>query len=109
MASRCPRLALGLAFALVAIAASFVLAAPARAQLGEDRLYRSAYFLGRGDTGISIADEQDAIFYNPAGIAYGKGIYKKTVLAAPQIEVSESTRDLVRRLGIEESDAVETA
>jgi hypothetical protein len=82
--------------------------AVALCQLGEDRLYRSAYFLGRGDTGISLADEEDAIFYNPAGIALGKGIYKKTTLLSPQVEVSESTRDLTRRLAVERNDAVET-
>lgn len=74
----------------------------------EPRLYRSAYFLGRGDTGISVADDEDAIFYNPAGLARGKGIYKKTVLASPQVELSEATRDLARRLGAENADAVET-
>ncbi len=74
----------------------------------EPRLYRSAHFLGRGDTGISVADEEDAIFYNPAGLALGKGIYKKTVLVSPQVELSEATRDLARRLGAENADAVET-
>lgn len=74
----------------------------------EPRLYRSAYFLGRGDTGISVADDEDAIFYNPAGLALGKGIYKKTVLASPQVELSEATRDLARRLGAENANAVET-
>lgn len=72
------------------------------------RVYRSAYFLGRGDTGISVADNEDAIFYNPAGIAYGKGIYKKTVLLSPTIEVSSSTRDMGRRLGVEENSPIET-
>jgi hypothetical protein len=74
----------------------------------EPRLYRSAHFLGRGDTGIAVADEEDAIFYNPAGLALGKGIYKKTVLLSPQVELSEATRDLARRLGAENANAVET-
>jgi hypothetical protein len=74
----------------------------------EPTLYRSAYYLGRGDTGISVAEEENAIFYNPAGLALGKGIYKKTVLVSPQLELSEATRDLARRLGAENADAVET-
>ena len=76
-------------------------------QAGEfTRGYRSAYFLGRGDTGIAVADNEDAIFYNPAGLARGKGLYKKTVFASPMIEFSENTRDLGRQLGIENSDAI---
>lgn len=75
--------------------------------LGEDRIYRSAYFLGRGDTGVSTADEEEALFYNPAGLAAGKGIYKKTVLVSPHLEVSNSTRTLARRLALEEDDTVD--
>jgi len=72
------------------------------------RLYKSAYFLGRGDTGIALADDEDAIFYNPAGIAQGKGIYKRTVLASPMVEFSENSRDLGRRLSRDNADAVQT-
>jgi hypothetical protein len=72
------------------------------------RLYRSAGYLGRGDTGIAIADDEEAIFYNPAGVALGKGIYKKTVLVSPQIEMSSATRDTARRLSAEDGDTVET-
>lgn len=80
------------------------------ANQGDDssKVYRSAYFLGRGDTGIAIADDEDAIFYNPAGIALGKGIYKKTVLVSPQIHMSQASRDIARRLGAENADAVDT-
>lgn len=72
------------------------------------RLYRSAYYLGRGDTGISVAKEEEAIFYNPAGLALGDDLYKKTVLASPQIEVSQSTKDLARQLAVEKQEAVDT-
>ncbi|MEZ4741846.1 MAG: hypothetical protein R3B45_05275 [Bdellovibrionota bacterium] len=64
--------------------------------------YRSSYFLGRGDTGLAIADNEDAIFYNPAGIALGKGLYKKTVFAAPMLEVSQDTRDVIRKIAVED-------
>lgn len=74
------------------------LAAPALAQQSSANVYRSAYFLGRGDTGIASADDQEAVFYNPAGLANGKGIYKETILASPQVEVSQSTRDLASQL-----------
>lgn len=69
--------------------------------------YRSAYFLGRGNTGIAVADQEEAIFYNPAGLALGQGIYKKTVLASPQIEFSRATRDLVRQLTAEDADLID--
>ncbi len=84
---------------------------PARAQGASEagnRIYRSTYFLGRGDTGVAIADDEEAIFYNPAGIALGKGLYKKTVLASPQVEISGATKDLARELGAEKANAVDS-
>lgn len=72
------------------------------------RIYRSGHYLGRGDTGISSTDYEDSIFYNPAGLALGKGIYKRTVLASPHVEFSQATRDLVRQLGFEDADTVST-
>lgn len=70
--------------------------------------YRSAAFLGRGDTGIAVADDEDAIFYNPAGVARGKGIFKAAVLAAPMLEFSQSARDLGNRIGVQESNPTDT-
>ncbi|MGE0174252.1 MAG: hypothetical protein AB7T49_15755 [Oligoflexales bacterium] len=72
------------------------------------RLYKSAHFLGRGDTGIAIADDHDAIFYNPAGLAQGTGIYKETVLLSPLIEVSSDTKDLIRQISVEGNSDPET-
>ena len=88
----------------------FMLLGAPRASAQQDitSIYRSAAFLGRGDTGIATADDQDAIFYNPAGLAQGKGIYKKTVLLSPEVEISKATKDLARRLGSQNSDAVDT-
>ncbi len=71
-------------------------------------MYRSPYFLGRGDTGISTADNHEAIFYNPAGLAQGKGLYKETVLASPSLQVSTKTKDLVRQVIVEEDNDPET-
>lgn len=73
---------------------------------GEDdqRLYRSAYYLGRGDTGVAVSDNQEAIMYNPAGIAQGKGIYKRAILLSPMVEVSDDARNLARELGQENAD-----
>jgi hypothetical protein len=78
--------------------------------LGDERqhIYRSAYFLGRGDTGIATADGRDAIFYNPAGLAQGTGIYKETALVSPHVEFSKNSRDLYRQLSVEGSDETET-
>ncbi|MBP9707273.1 MAG: hypothetical protein KBD78_06480 [Oligoflexales bacterium] len=70
--------------------------------------YKSGKMLGRGHSGLSTADEEDAIFYNPAGLAQGKGIYKKTVLLSPMLEFSSDTRDLIREVAVEEKTDVET-
>ena len=59
------------------------------------RIYRSPYFLGRGDTGVAVADDEEAIFYNPAGLAQGKGIFKGVVLGSPGFEISSDTRSLI--------------
>lgn len=71
-------------------------------------IYRSPYFLGRGDTGVATADNHEAIFYNPAGIAQGKGIYKETVLLSPSGSISTETRNLVKEVLVEEDNNVDT-
>lgn len=58
------------------------------------REYRSARYLGMGDTGISLSEGHDALFYNPAGIADVKGIVNEIVLASPQVEVSANAKSL---------------
>ncbi len=60
------------------------------------REYRSAYYLGKGDTGIATATGEDAIFYNPAGIAQGKGILNEILLASPQIEATQNIDQLYK-------------
>ncbi len=71
-------------------------------------LYRSPYFLGRGDTGVSTADNAEAIFYNPAGLAQGKGLYKETVLISPSLQVSTKTKDLVRQVLVQQDNDPDT-
>lgn len=93
---------------LALVAGWLLLGGTAIAQDNSSKIFRSAYFLGRGDTGVSCADNEEAIFYNPAGIAQGKGIYKKTVLVSPHVEVSKATRDLARRLASEDADTIDT-
>ncbi len=70
----------------------------------EQRLYRSAYYLGRGDTGLAIADDQEAVMYNHAGIAQGKKIYKRVILASPTVEFSDDARNLAKELQTDNSD-----
>lgn len=84
--------------ALIALVAS-----PVRAD-DDQRIYHSAYYLGRGDTGLAVADDQEAIMYNPAGIAQGKGIYKRTILLSPMVEVSDDARNLASELNQDNSD-----
>ena len=96
----------GLAWLLFAgLSAPFAAAQPQTSSA----VYRSPYFLGRGDTGIAVADDEDAIFYNPAGLAQGTGIYKRTVLLSPAIEVSKTTKDLAKQATSASSDdAIDT-
>ena len=89
------------------IALMIMLSSIAEAQ-EKQRLYRSAHYLGRGDTGIATADNHEAIFYNPAGLARGKGIYKETVIASPMVEISADTKDLIRKVAIEKDTDPET-
>jgi hypothetical protein len=72
------------------------------------RVYRSPYYLGRGDTGVATADYQEAIFYNPAGLAQGKGIYKETVLISPTFQISTKTKDLVRQVLVQQDNDPDT-
>ncbi len=101
------RTSLAIASGLTCLTATTRIEAAEAAQISES-VYRSAYFLGRGDTGIAEADREDAIFYNPAGLAQGTGIYKKTVLFSPQFEVSQGVRDVAKSLSNSTSSAVDT-
>lgn len=67
-------------------------------------LYRSPALLGRGEAGIADVDNEDAIFYNPAGLATGKGIYKRFYLASPMISGSMAARDVYRQVTVEQKD-----
>lgn len=71
-------------------------------------LYRSANLLSRGDAGIATAENEDAIFYNPAGLSKGKGIYKITRIMTPMLEFSKNTRDIVKRIAVQENDPTST-
>ena len=106
--SRLSRRAALLAVATSSLAACWSTLARADDYQSARDLYRSAYFLGRGDTGVAIADYEDAIFYNPAGLAYGKGIYKQVVLLSPTVEVSQATRDLAAKIAARNSEVIDT-
>ena len=70
------------------------------------RLYKSPYALGKGDTGVADTDDHEAIFYNPAGLAQGKGIYKETVFASPSVVFSSDTKNLVRKITVENDSSI---
>lgn len=72
------------------------------------RLFRSGSYLGRGDTGIADADFHEAIFYNPAGIAKGSGLYKESVLLSGTVEISSASKDLIRQMVVEKNTDPET-
>lgn len=74
----------------------------------DHRLYRSAYFLGRGDTGIADADSHEAIYYNPAGLALGKGLFKEAVFLSPTAVLSEDTKNLFRKFTVENNNSPQT-
>lgn len=95
---------------LLSLSLSFCgLALEARADdLEFNSLYRSPHYLGRGNTGIAAADNHEAVFYNPAGLASGKGIYKEIVLLSPAVHTSVYTKDLVRQVAVEEKNDPDT-
>jgi hypothetical protein len=96
----------------IAVALSTLLSLTSRQltadELEFDSLYRSPYYLGRGDTGVAVADGHEALFYNPAGLATGKGVYKEIVLVSPSIQSSLKTKDIVRQTIVEEDNSPET-
>lgn len=99
----------GLGTKLAVAACSLLASTQAAADALEfNTLYRSPYFLGRGDTGVATADNHEAIFYNPAGLALGTGIYKETVLVSPSAQVSTQTKDLVRQAVVEKENSAES-
>lgn len=77
--------------------ASLAMLAPGRAW-GEEmqRQYRSAHHLGMGDAGLSSVMGADAIFYNPAGLAQGKGILSEAILASPQVTAGANSTKLYK-------------
>ncbi len=60
--------------------------------------YRSARYLGRGDTGVASASGGDAMFYNPAGIAQGAQLINELVLISPQVEGSNNVRTVYSKI-----------
>lgn len=68
------------------------------------RLYRSAHYLGRGDTGLATADGPDSIYYNPAGIAQGQGIFGRLIFLSPHLEFSDDARNMATELQDENAD-----
>lgn len=72
------------------------------------QFFRSGTYLGRGNTGIADADNHEAIFYNPAGIAKGSGIYKESVLMSATVEVSSASKDLIRQMVVEKNTDADT-
>ncbi|MBI2601685.1 MAG: hypothetical protein HYW48_01400 [Deltaproteobacteria bacterium] len=71
-------------------------------------LFRSAYFLGRGDTGIALAEGYEAIFYNPAGVAISDGILNEVIFVSPTFEISQDTRDVVKEVFVQDEDPTNT-
>ena len=66
--------------------------------------YRSATYLGRGNTGIADAKDQEAIFYNPAFLAEGEGIYKKIVVASPFLDISTRTKGIYEDITVKKKE-----
>lgn len=72
-------------------------------------LYRSPSYLGRGDTGIAAADGEEAIYYNPAGLAQGKGIFKQATILSPTFEYSNATKQLIQDVLAPDSEPINIA
>lgn len=69
--------------------------------------YRSFMYLGRGDTGIADTDNEDAMFYNPGAIASGNGLYKKTVIPSLGLQFSQSTKDIIKQISLQDEEATD--
>lgn len=76
-------------------------------ELQFNTLYRSPYYLGRGGTGVASADNHEAIFYNPAGLALGKGLWKELVLISPSVQISTQTRDIAKQAFVDQDNNAE--
>lgn len=85
----------------------FIFFVPAAHAEDSQRLYRSAHYLGRGDAGIAVADDHEAIFYNPAGIAQGQGIFRRAIFLSPAFEFSDDARNMMNALQDEDADVPE--
>lgn len=64
-------------FAILLLGVSVGLVAPAQAQLGEStalflRVEPDSRSAGMGNSGVAVADDANAIFWNPAGLAFQK-------------------------------------
>jgi hypothetical protein len=95
------RLAFGLARSL------FVLALLSPTCLYADEypyLFRSPYFEGRGDTGIAIAEGEDAIFYNPAGVAISNSLFNRLIILSPDVEISQNAGSVADALITQKQD-----
>ena len=66
--------------------------------------YRSALFSGRGGAGLAVAEGEDALFYNPGGLGFGEGLFKKIVFASPMVEFSSGFRELYNEIVLREKD-----
>ena len=66
--------------------------------LETNRLYYSAFDMGRGDTGIGDTDNAEAIFYNPAALAGGKKFFKQLMLASVTAQGSVGIQDFMTTL-----------
>lgn len=60
-----------------------------------NRLYYSAFNMGRGDTGIGDTDNSEAIFYNPAALAGGKKFFKELMIASVTAQGSVGIQDFI--------------
>lgn len=58
------------------------------------RFYRSPRALGMGGTTLATADDESALFANPAGLAHGK-ILKSIDIIDLQIEITQYSKDVI--------------
>lgn len=89
--------------ALIAYAGLCMSMPPAFAE-DSQRLYRSAHYLGRGDTGLATAEGPDSIYYNPAGIAQGQGVFGRLIFLSPHLEFSDDARNMTMELQDDNAD-----
>lgn len=69
-------------------------------------LFKTSHNKSRGDTGIASSKGVSAIFYNPANLAHGKGLFRDLVIISPEIQISSNTSKVLSDIVLKDEEPV---